>query len=230
MKMDTILIVDDDPAIRKFVGANLEARGYKVLQADDGEKAMQVLEEETPDLILLDIMMPRMNGLEVCRKVREWSKMPIIILSARESENDKVNCLDYGADDYLTKPFSLVELLSRVKAVLRRTRDNSSTAFQPKYTIGDLEVDLNQNKAWIKKQELVLSDIQFNILAYLIANAGRIIAPDQILKRVWGEDYIGDSHLVQVNIARLRKRLGELGKDDLIETRTGIGYVIQKPD
>ncbi|HEX7474469.1 MAG TPA: response regulator transcription factor [Dehalococcoidales bacterium] len=138
MKMTKILIVDDDPAIQKFVGVNLEARGYKVLLASDGEEALSLLDEEQPNLILLDIMMPRMNGFEVCRKVREWSRIPIIILSARESENDKVTCLDCGADDYLTKPFSLVELLSRVKAVLRRGQENAATVIQPKYRHGNL--------------------------------------------------------------------------------------------
>ena len=120
MKTPGIHIVDDDPSIRKFVRANLEARDYKVWLAVDGEEGLKVIEEELPDLIILDIMMPNLDGFEVCRRVREWSKIPIIMLSAREGEMDKVKCLDYGVDDYLTKPFSLKELLSRIKAVLRR--------------------------------------------------------------------------------------------------------------
>ena len=120
MKTKRILIIDDDPAIRKFIRANLIARDYEVFLAMDGEEGLRVLETEMPDLILLDIMMPKIDGLRSCRRVREWSKIPIIILSARDGEMDKVKCLDYGADDYLTKPFSLKELLSRIKAVMRR--------------------------------------------------------------------------------------------------------------
>jgi DNA-binding response OmpR family regulator len=228
MKTQQIMLVDDDPAIRKFVRANLEARDYAVLLAVDGEDALKQLNIDLPDLILLDIMMPKVDGFEVCRRVREWSNIPIIMLSAREGETDKVRCLDCGADDYLTKPFSLKELLSRIKAVLRRAQDTGIMTILPKYQYADLEVDLSQNKVRLKGEEVNLSGTEFKILSYLVANAGRLITPDQILGKVWGEDFLGDNHLIQVNMARLRKHLNDNGRESkYIETRTGLGYYIR---
>ena len=228
MKTIRVLIVDDDPAIRKFIKANLEARNYQVLLAPDGEEAIKVIESELPDLILLDIMMPKLNGIEVCRRVREWSKIPIIILSAREGEMDKVKCLDCGADDYLTKPFSLRELLARIKAVLRRAQDNSENIIHSQYCRADLEVDLGKNRVILEGKDIVLTKTEYKILSYLVVNAGRVITADQILAKVWGEEYTGDSHMVQVFIARLRKRLKDNSKEPkYIETRSGIGYTMK---
>jgi DNA-binding response OmpR family regulator len=229
MKTQQILVVDDDPAIRKFVKANLEAREYQVLLAVDGDEALILLDNAMPDLILLDIMMPKLDGFEVCRRVREWSNIPIIMLSAREGETDKVRCLDCGADDYLTKPFSLKELLSRIKAVLRRAQDNGNLMVLPKYHYDDLEVDLSQNTVRLNGAELLLTGTEYKILSYLVANAGRLITPDQILGKVWGEEFLGDNHLIQVNMARLRKRLQDNGREPrYIETRSGIGYMLKQ--
>jgi DNA-binding response OmpR family regulator len=226
MKETCILVVDDDPSIRKIIQVNLEARDYTVLLAADGDEAIQLVEEELPDLIILDIMMPGMDGIEFCRRVREWSKIPIIILSAREDETDKVKCLDCGADDYLTKPFSLKELLSRIQAILRRTQ-NGEQPLQPKYRCGDLEVDLARNRVKLNGRDIALTGTEYRILSYLVANAGRVITPDQLLIKIWGEDYIGDDHLLQVHIARLRKRLEDNGrKRKFIETKSGIGYMM----
>ncbi len=228
MKKLKILIVDDDPAIRKFVRANLEARDYEVFLAMDGEEGIKLTEQELPDLILLDIMMPKVDGFEVCRRVREWSQVPIIMLSAREGEADKVQCLDSGADDYLTKPFSLKELLSRIKAVLRRPQiDNSS--FQPVYCCGELEVDQTKNKVSLEGKDILLTRTEYKILSYLTANAGRVITPNQLLEKVWGEDYVEDNHLLQAHMTRLRHKL----KDDYknpkyIRTKIGIGYELRK--
>jgi DNA-binding response OmpR family regulator len=228
MKTQQILLVDDDPTIRKFVRANLQARDYLVLLAEDGDQALKMLEHEEPDLILLDIMMPKIDGFEVCRRVREWSDIPIIMLSAREGETDKVICLDCGADDYLTKPFSLKELLSRIKAVLRRAQDNGNLLMLPKYHYDDLEVDLSQNKVHLKGEELSLTGTEYKILSFLVKNAGRMMTPDQILTKVWGEEFVGDNHLIQVNMARLRKRLRDNGRlPKYIETRTGMGYMLK---
>jgi DNA-binding response OmpR family regulator len=228
MKTVRILIVDDDPAIRKFMKANLEARNYQVLVAGDGEEGIQIIETELPDLVLLDIMMPKVDGIEVCRRVRVWSEIPIIILSAREGEMDKVKCLDCGADDYLTKPFSLRELLSRIKAVLRRSPFNAENVMQSRYCQGDLVVDLGQNRVILEGQDITLTKTEYKILSYLIVNAGRVITPHQILSKIWGEDYIGDNHMVQVFIARLRKQLKDDSKEaKYIETRSGIGYIIR---
>jgi DNA-binding response OmpR family regulator len=228
MKATKILIVDDDGGIRKFVRANLEAREYGVLMAADGQEGLQVLEKELPDLILLDIMMPKIDGFEVCRRVREWSKVPIIMLSARDGEMDKVKCLDCGADDYLTKPFSLIELLSRIKAVLRRVQDNTPLFCRPKYKCEELEVDLAQNRVYLNGTDLILTGTEYKILSFLVSNAGRVITSDQLLGKVWGEEYVGDDHLIQVNVARLRKRLQDTRKvSKYIETRPGIGYMMK---
>jgi DNA-binding response OmpR family regulator len=226
MKMPRILIVDDDPAIRKFIKANLEARDYEVVQASDGEEGLKLVELEMPDLILLDIMMPKVDGMEVCRRLREWTEIPIIILSAREGEMDKVKCLDCGADDYLTKPFSLRELMSRIRAVLRRSQTILTTG-RSKYVKDDLEVDFASNTAALKGHLLDLTAIENKILVYLAANAGQIITPNQMLEHVWGEEYVGDYSVLQVNVCRLRGKLQDDAKNPrYIKTKPGIGYMI----
>ena len=228
LKKPKILIADDDRAIRIFIRANLEIRDYEILLAMDGEEAIKLTEQELPDLLLLDIMMPKIDGFEVCRRVREWSKVPIIMLSAREGESDKVKCLDSGADDYLTKPFSLKELLSRIKAVLRRTQ-NDNISFQPKYCCGELEVDLTQNKVSLAGEEIILTGTEYKILSYLTVNAGRVITPNQLLQKVWGEEYVGANHLLQSMMARLRHKLRDDSRNPkYILTNRGIGYELRK--
>jgi DNA-binding response OmpR family regulator len=230
MKQTTILIVDDDPSIRKFVRANLEARDYLVLLAADGEEALRVIEKELPDLIILDIMMPKIDGFEVCRLIREWSKIPIIMLSAREGETDKVACLDCGADDYLTKPFSLRELLSRINAVLRRTRDSLKNSAESSFQCGELEVDFARHTASLKGEMVGLTAVEDKILHYLAMNAGRIVTSNQLLEEVWGEEYFGDFRVLQVNICRLRGKLKDTAKNPrFIVTKPGIGYMMVKP-
>ena len=230
MKEIRVLTVDDDPSIRKFIRANLEARGYQVLLAGDGEEAIKVIEAELPDLILLDIMMPKMDGFTVCRQLREWTEIPIIMLTARDSETDKVKCLDAGADDYLTKPFSLKELLSRVKAILRRSKSSLDSVMQPKYIYDDLEVDVARNRVFLSGKEINLGPTEYKILAYLAINAGKVITPDQLLLKIWGEDYFGNNHIVQVGMARLRKSLQDNGRQPkYIQTRNGIGYLLKAP-
>jgi DNA-binding response OmpR family regulator len=231
MKQTIILVVDDDPSIRKFVRANLEARNYTVLLAADGDEGLQIFEKELPDLIILDIMMPKIDGFEVCRQIREWSKIPIIMLSAREGETDKIRCLDCGADDYLTKPFSLRELLSRINAVLRRTRDNLKTSTNARYNFGDLDVDFARHTVYLKGDLVGLTAVEDKILHYLTLNAGRIVTSNQLLEEVWGEEYFGDFRVLQVNICRLRRKLKDNAKKPkYILTKPGIGYMIVKPN
>ncbi len=231
MKPSRILVVDDDPTIRKFVRVNLESRDFQVLLASDGEEALKLVEKELPDLIILDIMMPKIDGLTVCQRVREWSKIPIIMLSAKDSEQDKVRCLDCGADDYLTKPFSLRELLSRIKAVLRRAQDKGNDALIPNFRLYDLEIDLANNTILLRGQDIHLTATEQKLLIYLTINAGRVVTPDQLLEKVWGEDFIGDDRLLQVNICRLRRKLKDTARNSkYIRTRPGIGYFMPKPD
>jgi DNA-binding response OmpR family regulator len=231
MKQTRILVIEDDQPIRKFIRANLEARGFEVLTAVDGEEGLKLTELELPDLILLDIMMPRIDGFEVCHRIREWSKIPIIMLSARADEMDKVKCLDYGADDYMTKPFSLKELLSRVNAVLRRTQDTSLLSPNTRFKYGDLEVDFTSHTAKLGGKILNLTSIEDKMLRYLAINSGRIVTSNQLLEQVWGGEYFGDYRVLQVNICRLRKKLGDNPKSPkFIRTKPGIGYYLGKYD
>jgi DNA-binding response OmpR family regulator len=231
MKTNCILIVDDDPAIRKFVAANLQARGYETLIAPGGEEALNLIEERMPDLVLLDIMMPAMNGFEVCRSIREWSQVPIIMISAKDSVDDKVKCFDIGADDYLTKPFALHELLSRIKAVLKRSQTTDSSTQQSTYHKGGLIVDFSRQIATLEGKTIELTALEYKILAYLTLNAGRIITPNQILEKIWGEEYIGDNRLLQVNVCRLRRKLKDSAKEPVyIQTNPGMGYIASLPE
>jgi DNA-binding response OmpR family regulator len=227
MKQTLILVVDDAPSIQKFIKANLEARGYRVVMAGDGKEALNLIEEELPDLILLDIMMPKMDGFQVCKAIREWSEVPIVMLSARDSEIDKVKCLDAGADDYMTKPFALKELLSRVNAVLRRSQiTNAASTPTPRFVNGNLTVDYARQVVTLEQQPVELTGLEYRILVYLTLNAGRIITPNQLLEKIWGEEYSGDSRLLQVNICRLRHKLKDSIKNPrYIQTKPGIGYV-----
>ncbi|HSW58903.1 MAG TPA: response regulator transcription factor [Dehalococcoidales bacterium] len=229
MRKPLILVVDDEPAIRKFVRANLEVRGFEVLLAADGCEAISVLEKEMPDLLVLDITMPKMDGFEVCKRIREWSQIPIIILSARGTELDKVKCLESGADDYITKPFGVEELMARVKAVIRRVQSSKENTSLPAYVNNDLEVDFAKHLVTLGSQEVNLTATEYRMLSYLAMNAGRVITGNQLLDHVWGEDYSGSDHLLQVNIGRLRQKLGDNARNPkYIHTKAGIGYMMAR--
>jgi DNA-binding response OmpR family regulator len=229
MRKPRILIADDEPAIRKFVRANLEARDYEIILATDGNEAIGLIEKELPDLIILDIMMPKLDGFEVCHQIREWSQTPIIILSARGGEMDKVKCLEMGADDYITKPFGVDELLARVKAVMRRVQSSSESTSLPAYCFGDLTVDFSKHLVSLRGENINLTATEYRMLSYLAMNAGRVITASQLLDHVWGEEYSGADHLLQVNIGRLRQKLGDNARDPTyIQTKAGIGYMITK--
>jgi DNA-binding response OmpR family regulator len=227
MRKLRVLVVDDEPAIRKFVRANLEARDFETLMACDGVEAIDVLEKEMPELLILDISMPRMDGFEVCRRVREWSQIPIIILSARGAEMDKVKCLETGADDYITKPFGVDELMARVKAVIRRVQASADVTSVPAYVNSDLEVDFARHLVTLNSENVNLTATEYRMLSYLAMNAGRVITGTQLLDHVWGEEYSGSDHLLQVNIGRLRQKLGDSARDPkYIHTKPGIGYMM----
>ena len=229
MNKPSILVIDDNMMIRKFVKANLVARNYEVLLATNGIEAMAVFEKYKPNLLILDIVMPEMDGFTVCRLVREKSNVPIIMLSAKDDERDKMRCLELGADDYLSKPFSLVELLLRVKVVLRRSQDLFSEALTPAFRLEDLEINYNQHSVYLKSHELNLTAIEYKILAFLTMNAGRLISTQLILEKVWGEDHIEKKPLLWVNLSRLRRKLKEFDNTrDYIYTKPGMGYMIKE--
>ena len=225
MRRPRILIVDDDPSIRKFVRANLEARDYQTLMAIDGTEALQTIEMELPDLIILDIMMPKIDGFEVCRRLREWSQIPVIMLSARGDEEDKVKCLDLGADDYLTKPFGVEELVARVKAVFRRTEAAPATTTQPSFTCGNLEINFIERRVTVSDREVKLTPTEYNLLQELVLNANKVLTHSMLLGKVWGPEYGGEKEYLRVFIGRLRKELEpDPENPKYIITIPGVGY------
>lgn len=224
----SVLVVDDDVRMLRMTKRILELEGYRVLMADSGETALNMLGEEPPGLILLDLMMPGMDGYMVCERIREFSQIPIIMITARDNDEEKVQGLDAGADDYITKPFSSKELTARVRAVLRRAiLWDECTA--PTCFYDDLTIDFARHMVILNGQDIDLTATEYRLLSYLARNAGRVVTPDQILERVWGEDYLGETNLLQTNIGRLRKKLkDDTKKPKYILTRTGIGYIMAK--
>ena len=229
-KKTTILTADDDPQLLRLVTRNLEFEDYAVLTARDGKQALDLILQHTPDAVLLDVMMPRMDGFTVCQRVREFSAVPIILVTARGKDQDKVRGLDMGADDYLTKPFNVDELLARVRAVLRRAQfamNEPDQMLQTLLTIGELTIDSAQHLVKMKGQEVGTTPIEYRLLSYLAQNVGRVLTQDLLLEHVWGTDYIGESHMLQVNINRLRRKLeSDPTHPHFILTKVGIGYFL----
>jgi len=227
-KKTTIVAADDDPQLLRLMTRNLQLEGYDVLGASDGELALELIESNPPDLVLLDVMMPKMDGFTVCYRVREFSSVPIIIVTARGQDQDKVRGLDLGADDYLTKPFSVDELLARVRAVLRRsqfTARENAQGLRASTATGDLTIDYSQHLVILAGREVPLTPNEYRMLAYLAQNVGHVVTQDLLLEHVWGSEYLGESHMLQVNINRLRRKLEvDPTQPHYILTKVGIGY------
>lgn len=206
----------------------MQAEGYRVVTAADGLRALQVVDEERPSLILLDIMMPGMDGLSLCKRVREFSDVPVIMLTARGQVEDVVLGLDCGADDYVVKPFAADELLARVGAVLRRARPPEALT-HASVTCGDLRIDFAQHMVTVNGSEVHLTPTEYRLLALLASNAGRVITQAHLLQEVWGPEYAGEMHILQVAVARLRRKIGdEAASPRYVTTRSGIGYSFKK--
>lgn len=227
-KQTTILIVDDDLQLLQLMTLNLELEGYTVLLAGDGKQAPNQIERQMPDLVLLDVMLPRMDGFTVCHRVREFSTVPIIIVTAKERSQDKVRGLNLGADDYLTKPLDMDELLARVRAVLRRAHfREEERALSTTMIIGKLTIDFGQRQVFLADQKVVLTPTEYRLLAFLARHAGHIVLQDALLEQIWGKEYIGEHHLLQVNINRLRHKLEpDPTRPRYLLTEPGIGYVL----
>ncbi len=233
---DKILVVEDEPALVETLVYNLTRQGYTVVTATDGLTALDVARRERPDLIVLDLMLPRLDGFEVCRILRQETNVPILMLTARTEEVDKVVGLEMGADDYLTKPFSMRELLARVKALLRRVRlmrEEMTAGAGPetaeKLALGDLVVDLPRREAFWKGQPLRLKPKEYDLLVFLARHPGIVLSRDLILERVWGWDYDGDSRTVDVHIRWLREKIEtDPAHPAHIVTVRGIGYRFEK--
>jgi len=224
-----ILVVDDEPKIRMFIRANLEARGYDVSVAQDGAEAVEMAGRIDPDVIVLDVNMPRMDGIEACRQIRAWADTPIIILSVRENEADKVSALDEGADDYVTKPFGIEELLARIRVALRRSAGaKDSTAL---FTAGDLEVDFPMRVVRRHGQIIKLTRTEYELLAYLVSNCGKVLTHKEVLHNVWGPEYGEESEYVRVFIRQLRSKIeDDPSNPRFILTEPRIGYRFVRPD
>ncbi|MFN2186306.1 MAG: response regulator [Anaerolineae bacterium] len=220
-----ILVVDDEPPIVDVLVYNLERANYDVLVARDGEEALSKAQQEQPDLIILDLMLPRMDGLEVCRALRREQDVPIIMLTARDSEVDRVVGLELGADDYVVKPFSVRELMARVGSVLRRAAPREEADDSDLVRVGDLTVDAVRHEARWRGVVLSLTALEFDLLETFARHAGQVLSREQLLMQVWGYDYLGDLRVVDAAIKRLRAKLRQAAAgDELIVTVRGVGY------
>lgn len=217
-----VLVVDDERAIRRFLRTSLHANGYTVFEATNGAEALEAVVRDRPDVMILDLGLPDMDGTEVTARLREWSKMPIIILSVRDQEPDKIAALDAGADDYLTKPFGVGELLARMRVVLRRIAHPEA---EPVFATRDLVVDLARRLVRMRGSDVQLTPTEYDLLRALVAHAGKVLTHGQLLRQVWGLGYENEHHLLRVNISNLRQKLEcNSARPEYIITEPGVGY------
>jgi DNA-binding response OmpR family regulator len=222
-----ILIVDDEPRYLRLMEANLVTEGYQVLEATNGQQAVDIVAEKHPDLVFLDIMMPILDGFEACERIREFSNIPIIMVTARGNENDRVRGLDLGADDYIVKPFSATELLARARAVLRRAQTSGGSFQQSIFTHGNLRIDFARAEVFKGDKMVFLSATEYRLLLQFAHNLGSVLTSEQLLMDVWGPEYKEDKEILWVSISRLRQKLETDPKNPQhIVTRSGLGYTM----
>jgi len=222
-----ILVVDDERAIRRFLGLTLEAHGYRVLDATSGEQALRLIASERPDLVVLDLGLPDLDGVEVITRTREWSDVPIVVLSVRDRETDKVRALDSGADDYLTKPFGQDELLARLRVALRRSAGSGQQAV---IQVGDLVVDIDRRRVTLAGTDVALTPTEYDILKLLAQHAGKVLTHGHILRQVWGPTYEDEPHVLRVNISNLRRKIEpDPSRPRYVVTEPGVGYRMAAP-
>ena len=225
MDKKRILIVDDDPAILRLLSTNLKARGYEVVTASNGEEALDAVQTVFVDLIILDLMMPKIDGVEVVRRVREWSDVPIIILSARGDENAKVKCLELGADDYLTKPFGIAELIARINTAFRHRGDSTAAPTQPNFTLDTMEINFAKRRVTVDGHEVSLTPTEYSLLQHLALNSDKVLTHSMLLQSVWGQEYSSEKEYLRVFVGRLRRKLEPDPKNPrFIQTIPGVGY------
>jgi two-component system KDP operon response regulator KdpE len=221
MANERVLVVDDEQSIRTFLKVTLTSQGYETIEAVSGNDALTKAAAEKPDIIILDIGLPDIDGIEVTRSLREWTQIPIIILSVRGSEKDKIAALDLGADDYLTKPFAVGELLARVRAALRRSLKKDEKAFK----IGNLEIDLVRRLVKVNGREVQLTPTEYELLKVLVVHAGKVLTHKHLLIEVWGQQYVDEFHMLRVNISNLRQKIElDPARPQIIITESGVGY------
>lgn len=232
MKQEKICIVDDEPKILRFIAANLKSIGYDVTTVGSGEELLEKYDLISPDLILLDIMMPGYDGFYVLKKLRKFTNIPVIMLTARSNQQDKVQGLNLGADDYLTKPFSLEELFARVKAVLRRSQPSLSEQQIPETSVidtGELSIDIGSKRCWINDTEFKFTQTEYSLLVILALNVDKVVQHETLLTEVWGAQYRDDIEYLRVGIARIRRKIKEqlINKQEYIITYPGLGYMLR---
>jgi len=222
----TVLVVDDERRYRELLEMDLSRRGYRVLTAADGLRALELIEESVPDLVLLDVMLPDLDGYEVCRRIRELASVPVIMLTARVEEADKIRGLRIGADDYVTKPFSAIELMARVEAVLRRAEPLRVAESRP-FERDGLRIDFRERRVATEGGDIELTAAEYRLLCELALNAGRVMVHDELLHRVWGPGYEGASELLHTAIRRLRRKIeADPAQPRFILTKRGVGYYL----
>ncbi len=225
--MINALVIDDEPQIRRALRVGLEQNGYSVSLAENGEAGLDLAALRPPDVVILDLAMPVLDGVSVCRRLREWTEVPILVLSVREDETEKIAALDSGADDYLTKPFSLGELLARLRALLRRSGAGDGQE-APRFRVDDFEVDFARRLVTRGEREIHLTPIEYELLRQLASHAGRVVTHRQLLTRVWGPEYSEDTHTLRVHIANLRNKVErDPARPALIRTEPRVGYRFQ---
>lgn len=221
----SILIVEDELAMRRFLRTALVAHGYQVLEAGSAAEARLIITSQNPDLLLLDLGLPDVDGLEVTRSLREWSRVPVIVISARGREDDKVAALDAGADDYLTKPFGVAELLARIRVALRHARQQATPSEDKTFELDGLAIDFSRREVRVDDNEIHLTPIEYKLLTLLARHAGKVLTHGQILKEVWGPNYANQAHYVRVHMAELRKKVElDSARPKRILTEPGVGY------
>ena len=223
-----VLVVDDELAIRRFLRTSLQAHGYSVYEAQTGEEALIEVVNTRPDLVILDIGLPGLNGVEVTRRMREWSEIPILILSVHDQERDKIAALDAGADDYLTKPFSVGELMARMRVAVRRS---GKQALEPIFVSGNLKLDFSKRIVYVGDEEVSLTPTEYDLLRILAQDAGKVLTHRQIFRALWGENYQTEAHLLRVNVSNLRKKIEpDSSRPTYIVTEPGVGYRLKVLD
>jgi two-component system KDP operon response regulator KdpE len=228
MSTSTILVVDDEPQIRRVMRTTLSSNGYTVVEAKSGEEALEMIRKERPELVLLDVNMPGMSGLEVCRQIRDQSDIAIIMLTVRNTERDKVLALDAGADDYVVKPFGIEELLARIRAALRRT---TAAEPVPSFVSNDLEIDFERRKVLVQGSPVRLTPKEFDLLRHLVASQGKPLEHRRLLQAVWGPDYGDETEYLRVFINQLRKKIEpDPAHPKYIHTEPWLGYRFEPPD
>ncbi|HWQ47014.1 MAG TPA: response regulator transcription factor [Longilinea sp.] len=222
-----ILVVDDEPLYLRLLRVNLEPEGFEIMSAENGEEALDLVSAFRPDLVIMDVMMPKLDGIVACERIRQFSNVPIIMLTARGEEQDRVRGLNVGADDYIVKPFSVTELVARVHAVLRRARAQDETTQSRFFIHGDLKIDFARAEVWKSNKPVYLSATEYRLLIQFAHNVGQVLTAEELLSAVWGQQYRDDKEILWVSIARLRQKLEDNPHSPQhIVTRSGLGYLM----